>query len=393
MKISNWPIYEEDEIKLTSNILRSGKVNYWTGKEGSYFEKEFAAWCGTKYAIAVSNGSVALYAIYKSIGLKPGNEIITTPRTFIATSSSALMLGAIPIFSDVDENSGCITAEKIEPLITERTKAISIVHLAGWPADIVPIKNLAKRFNLFLIEDCSQAHGASIEINGKSQSVGSFGDASAWSFCQDKIISTAGEGGMVTTNNKELFELIWSLKDHGKNINSVFNTSHQSGFRWLSENIGTNFRLTELQSAIGRIQLSKLSRWNELRTRNANILINKLMKLDSIRTPSPIEGFKHAWYKFYCFLEPNNIKPEWNRDKIISEIQGQGFPAFHGGCSEIYLEKCFEQFNDKISYERLPIAKRLGETSLMFLIHPSITIDQMNHYANSIYNVISKASK
>ena len=392
MKLPPWPYFDEDEIKIVSDILRSGKVNYWTGSEGSLFENDFSSWCGTNHSIAMANGSLALYSIYKAIGLGPGDELITTPRTFIATSSCALLLGADVVFADVDENSGCITSETIIPLITSRTKAISVVHLAGWPANILPIQKLAKEFGLYLIEDCAQAHGATIEVDGEKKSVGSFGDASAWSFCQDKILSTAGEGGMVATNNKELFDYLWSLKDHGKTIDSVFNTNHPSGFRWLHEKIGSNFRLTELQSAIGRIQLSKLPEWTKLRTRNANILVETLRDLNAIRVPLPIEGFNHAWYKFYCFIDPLSFTDGWNRDRIVAEINNEGFPAYHGGCSEIYLEKCFKnKLNDK--FQRLSVARKLGETSLMFLLHPSINMHQMIEYSEYIHYVFKKAIK
>ena len=270
--ISSWPKFEQDEVNKAVEILKSGKVNYWTGEEGKIFEREFAEKIGTKYAVALANGSLALSSAYLSVGLGVGDEIITSPRTFIATASSAILLGAKPIFADVDPDSGVITADTIIPLITNNTKAISVVHLGGWPAEMDSICKLAHNYGLKVIEDCAQAHGAS--LNGKS--VGSFGDVSAWSFCQEKILSTGGEGGMITTSNKEIWNKIWSFKDHGKNYNKIFDKNKSDSFQFVHDKLGSNFRMTEIQSAIGRIQLSKINETNKIRNRNANIIYEEL---------------------------------------------------------------------------------------------------------------------
>ena len=240
MPFPPWPYFDADQINASSRVLVSGKVNTWTGQETTAFEQEYAQWCDTAHAIAMANGSLALSAAYLAIGLGPGDELITTPRTFIATASSAVLLGAKPIFADVDPNSGAITVASIAPLITPRTKAISVVHLGGWPADMPAICDLARSHGIFVIEDCAQSHGARIF----GQSVGSFGDVAAWSFCQDKIMTTAGEGGMVSTSRPELWDAIWSFKDHGKTPEAVFGREHPAGFRWLHERFGSNFRLT-----------------------------------------------------------------------------------------------------------------------------------------------------
>ncbi len=391
MKISPWPQFSSDEIKAVNRVLTSGKVNRWTGSETSFFEKEFAENCGTKYAIALANGSLALTAAYKSLGLKAGDELITTSRTFIATASCAAMLGVKIIFADVDKNSGAITAESIKPLISKKTKAISVVHLGGWPANMDSICNLAKTYNLYVVEDCSQAHGAFLKINGKEKSVGSFGDIATWSFCQDKIMTTGGEGGMIATNNNKLWEYIFSLKDHGKNFESLSKKVNSSSYKSIYDDLGTNYRLTELQSAIGRIQLSKLEKTIEIRTRNALILYDNLKSLASLRIPMPDKNIKHAWYKFYCFIKPAFIKKGWCRDKIINEIMSFGYPAFSGSCSEIYLEKCFVDLG-YFPTKRLPVAKELGESSLMFLVHPTITEVQMYEYAQIIKRTILEAT-
>ncbi len=388
MLISAWPSFNQDQQEIVKNVLSSGKVNYWTGVEGKEFEKEFSEYIGTKYSIAIANGTLALAAAYEAIGLKDSEEIITTPRSFIATASTAVLRGAVVKFADVDKFSGNITVESISPLINKKTKAIVVVHLAGWPADMEQICKLAKQNGIYVIEDCAQAHGA--KINGKS--VGSFGDISAWSFCQDKIISTAGEGGMVSTNNFDMWDKMWSIKDHGKSFDAVFKSNHPPGFRWTHENFGNNYRLTEIQSAIGRYQLKQLNNWNIIRKRNVNIIIEHISNLSAIRIPLPGDNISHAWYKLHVFINENNLREDWSRDRIVSEINSLGYPAFYGSCSEIYKEKCFSKLMNQ-EFRTLQNAKELGKTSIMFLVHPTITEDQMLCYARCISEVIKRSCK
>ena len=388
MAISPWPFFDEHQINIASSVLSSGQVNAWTGSQTRAFESEFSSWCGSRHSIAMANGSLALSAAYLAVGLGSGDEIITTPRTFIATASSAVLLGATPVFADVDPDSGSITAATIAPLITPRTKAISVVHLGGWPADMPAICDLARSHGIAVIEDCAQAHGARLD----GISVGNFSDIATWSFCQDKIISTAGEGGMVTTSSSELWDVMWALKDHGKTFEAVFEREHPLGFRWLHERFGSNFRLTELQSAIGRLQLKHLPEWTAIRTRNSLLLANAMRDVSSVRVPLPDDHVTHAWYKFYAFVQPEALADGWNRDRILSEIVALGYPAFSGSCSEIYLEKCF-QGSGLAPVQRLPIARRLGETSLMFLVHPTITPHQMAGYAHAVRSVVQKACR
>ena len=386
--LNPWPQFDSDQIDSATRVLTSGKVNTWTGTETKSFESEFAVWSGSSQAIAMANGSLALSAAFLAVGLGKGDELITTPRTFIATASCAVLLGAKPIFADVDMNSGAITAASIAPLITARTKAIAVVHLGGWPADMPAICDLARAHDIAVIEDCAQAHGARIH----DQAVGSFGDVAAWSFCQDKIMTTAGEGGMVSTSRPELWDVMWSFKDHGKTHEAVFGRDHPPGFRWLHERFGSNFRLTELQSSIGRIQLQRLPEWTAIRTRNALLLAEALGDLSAVRVPLPPEHITHAWYKFYAFVQPEALADGWSRDRILSEIAALGYPALSGSCSEIYLEKCFQ---DAVlaPAERLPVARELGETSLMFLVHPTITSEQMAGYAEAVRSVVKKACR
>ena len=388
VSLNSWPHFDSDQIDAATRVLASGKVSSWTGQETKAFEQEFAEWCGSNQALAVANGSLALSAAYLAVGLGQGDELITTPRTFIATASSAVLLGAKPIFADVDANSGAITSTTIAPLITPRTKAIAVVHLGGWPADMPAICDLARAHGIAVIEDCAQAHGALIH----GQSVGSFGDVAAWSFCQDKIITTAGEGGMVNTSQPDLWDVMWSLKDHGKTHGAVFGREHPPGFRWLHERFGSNFRLTELQSAIGRIQLQRLPEWTSIRTRNALLLAEALEDLPVVRVPLPPEHLTHAWYKFYAFVQPEALANDWSRDRILSEIAALGYPSLSGSCSEIYLEKCFQDAGLGPA-KRLPVARKLGETSLMFLVHPTISPEQMAGYAQAVRSVVQKACR
>ncbi len=389
MNINLWPYFDEETIEEVSKILRSGKVNYWTGSKCKEFEEKFSIKFQQKFSIALMNGSVALTSAYKSLDLNSNDEVITTPRTFLATTSAMQILGVKPVFVDVCRDSGCITPENIEKAITKKTKAISVVHLGGWPADMLSICSLAKKYNLKVIEDCSQSHGAKIG----TKHVGSFGDIATWSFCQDKIMTTGGEGGMVSTESYELMDKIWSYKDHGKTINSVFKVDHKPGFRWVHERLGTNLRMTEMQAAIGIIQIEKLDSWISKRKKNAMILYDYLKDISCIRIPLPNEDKTHAWYKFYVYLKISYLKTEWNRDRIIERLSKYNLPSYYGSCSEIYLEKGIKNYKIAGENERLPISEELGNTSLMFLVNPNITDDQINFYGEKIRETLLKASK
>ena len=386
MKVSRWPEFSKEQIEAVSKILKKGAVK-GNGEQTKLFEKEFAKYISVNKAIAIANGSLALSSAYLAIGIKRGDEVITTPRTFIATASSLVLLGAIPIFADIDRDSGNICPKSIEKLINKKTKAIVVVHLAGWPADMNAISYLAKQHKLCVVEDCAQAHGAGIYENGNLKKVGSFGDVSAWSFCQDKIISTGGEGGMITTNNEKIYKKILSFKDHGKNLDYLENKQIKNKFAWVHDSFGSNFRLTEIQASIGRKQLQLLDNWNYLRAQNAKIISSELENLSIIRIPKIPAKIKHAWYKFYCYLNSKFLSSSWSRDRIIEEINKIGLPCFSGSCSEIYLEKCFRE-NGLSPKLRLPIAKELGETSLMFLIDPTISPEKMKEYIKEVKKIL-----
>ncbi|MBL0313364.1 MAG: DegT/DnrJ/EryC1/StrS aminotransferase family protein [Holophagaceae bacterium] len=379
-----WPFYADDEIEAVVQVLRSGKVNYWTGTEGREFEKEYATAVACKYAVALANGTNALELALHALEIPPGSEVITTPRTFIASASCAVMMGCTPVFADVDPDSGNITAETIAKVITPKTKAIIPVHLAGWPCDMDPIMALAEKHGLKVIEDCAQANGATY----KGRPVGGIGHVGCFSFCQDKIITTGGEGGMFTTQDEAVWRRAWAFKDHGKSWDVVYNRQHAPGFRWLHESFGTNYRMTEMQAAIGRIQLRKLPDWTQHRRKNINTLFGALENHPALRVPRPGPDFGHAAYKAYVYLRPERLKEGWSRDRIMTEIENQGVPCFSGSCSEIYREKAFE---GQTPAKTLLVAKQLGETSLMFQVHPGLTTGNMLHSAEILNAVLKEA--
>jgi dTDP-4-amino-4,6-dideoxygalactose transaminase len=386
--MNTWPCYDQQESDAISRVLLSNKVNYWTGQEGREFEKEFAAFSGSTFAIAVSNGTTALDLALKGLGITVGDEVVVTPRTFLASVSSVVTAGAVPVFADVDTNSGNITADTIKAVLTPQTKAIICVHLAGMPCEMDAIMALAKEHDLYVIEDCAQAHGARY----KGKPVGSIGHVSAWSFCQDKIMTTGGEGGMVTTNDKGLWSKMWSYKDHGKSWDAVYETEHPPGFRWLHESFGTNWRLTEMQSAIGRIQLTRMPEWTSRRQENAAMIDSAVSKFDCIRKVHVPEHIEHACYKHYMYVVPSKLADGWTRDKIVNAITEQGVPCFQGSCSEVYLEKAFDNTGWRPE-PRLPVAKELGETSMMFLIHPTLSKDMVENMCAVTEGVLERASK
>ena len=388
-KFNSWPYYSKLEARKISNILLSNKVNYWTGEEGRKFEEEFAKFSDSKYSIAVSNGTLALELALIGINIKKGDEVIVTPRSYIASVSCVATCGAIPIFADVSLETGNINPNSVEKLISKKTKAIICVHLGGLPCDIDSLKKISKKNNIKLIEDCSQAHGAKY----KDKSVGSYGDIGTWSFCQDKIMSTGGEGGMVTTNSKKLWNKMWAYKDHGKNFNTVFAKKHPPGYRWLHESFGSNFRMTEIQASIGRIQLRKMKSWNKLRTINAKKIVKAFSKFSNTSYSSPVEkNSTHAWYKCNIYLKQNSLNKGWNRDKIANEIIKLGVPCFSGSCSEIYNEKAFDN-TDMRPKNKLSNAYLLGKNTLMFLVHPSLSNASLEKTIKVIDLIMTKASK
>ena len=384
---SSWPRFEEDELEAVQGVLRSGRVNYWNGSEGRDFEREFAAFHGAPYGVAVANGTLALELALMALGVGEGDEVVVTPRTFLASASAIVMRGARPVFAEVDRESGNITPDTVRAVLTPRTRAVIAVHLAGWPCDMQGLRALADERGLFLVEDCAQAHGATLD----GQPVGSFGDAAAFSFCTDKIMSTGGEGGMLLVRDEAVWRRAWSYKDHGKDWDAVYHREHAAGFRWLHESFGTNWRLTEMQSAIGRAQLRKLPQWLTQRSANAQVLLERLSGLPGLRVPAAPAGVGHAWYKFYAYVEPESLADGWDRDAVVAAVQAEGVPCLHGGCSEVYLEKAFDG-TDYRPAQRLPIARELGETSVMFLVDHTLSEADMHTVADAVVDVMGRAT-
>lgn len=399
--IAPWPSFTTEEADAIRRVLLSNRVNYWTGQECRAFEREFAQWCGTSHAVALANGTLALDLALKALDVGPGDEVIVTPRTFIASISSIANAGAVPVFAEVDPDSGNITAETIAAVRTERTRAVICVHLAGWPCDMDPIMALARRHGLKVIEDCAQAHGARY----RGRSVGSIGDIGAWSFCQDKIMTTGGEGGMVTTNDDALWRSMWSYKDHGKSYAAVYERDHPPGFRWVHETFGTNWRMMEIQAAIGRLQLQRMAEWTAARATNAAAFAEALSPFTGddplVRVPQfgcddcanrPAGACCiHGHYKFYAYVVPDALPTGWDRDRIVAEVSAQGVPCLQGSCSEAYLEKAFDDTGWRPRV-RLREARRLGETSLMLLVHPTLTASDREATVRALAEVFGRVA-
>ncbi len=380
---SNWPSYTQEEADAVSNVLLSNRVNYWTGNEVKQFECEFARWVGVEFAIGLANGTVALDLALKALDIGPGDEVIVTPRTFIASVSCIINAGASPVFAEVDRETQNITASSIKAVLTSKTKAIICVHLAGWPCDMDPIMELAIADNIYVIEDCAQAHGARY----KGRSVGSIGHIGAWSFCQDKIMTTGGEGGMVTTKDETLWSKMWSFKDHGKSHNILCHKKNSSIFPWVHDSFGTNWRMTELQAVLGRIQLLRMDQWHQIRETYLKKIWDEAKIIPGLRVPSLPANIVHAGYKCYVFIVPEKLKKSYTRDSILATINDKGVPCFYGSCSEVYLEKAFDNtlYRPKL---RLPIAKELGETSLMFMIHPTLKMAEIEKTCSVLKEVM-----
>jgi dTDP-4-amino-4,6-dideoxygalactose transaminase len=381
-----WPVFESDECAAVDTVLRSGKVNYWTGSQGRQFETEYAQAVHTRHAVALMNGTVALELPLRMWGIGPGDDVIVTPRTFIASISCVVLQGARPVFADVDRDSGNITPQSIEAVLTPATKAIIPVHLGGWPCDMDGIMELANARGIKVLEDCAQAHGAS----HRGREVGGIGHAGAFSFCQDKNISTGGEGGLLATNDEAMWSDAWAFKDHGKSFDAVYRRDHPPGFRWLHESFGTNWRMTELQAAIGRLQLAKLPRWSAQRRSNARVLIEQLAPIQGLRVPQPTADSQHAYYRFYAYLELARLRSGWSRERVVAEIAAKGVPCFSGSCSEVYREKAFAEQSFRPS-TFLPMARELGETSIALLVHPTLSADNMMRAAQAVREVVADA--
>jgi dTDP-4-amino-4,6-dideoxygalactose transaminase len=380
-----WPFFTEDEVQIVADVLRSGKVNYWTGEQGRLFENEYAAFVGTRYAIAVANGTLALELALYTLDIGVGDEVVVTSRSFIASASCVVARGAVPVFADVDVSSQNITADTIAQALTPRTRAIIAVHLAGWPCDMDSIMVLAAKHGVKVIEDCAQAHGATY----KGRQVGSIGHINAFSFCQDKILSTGGEGGLITTNDESLWNKAWSYKDHGKNFHTVYHKQHPPGYRLLHESFGTNWRLTELQSALGRSLLKQLPERVMQRRRNAAVLTKYVSQIPALKVPTPPVEVNHAFYKYHVFVSPERLKSGWDLNRIQDAIIAEGIPCY-AGYREMYLEKAFPpEWHPKAPMQNV---RQLSRTGLVFLVHSTLSEADMIDTSRGVNKVMASAS-
>jgi dTDP-4-amino-4,6-dideoxygalactose transaminase len=383
--LPGWPAYDAEDIEAVRAVLASGRVNYWTGEHGRAFEAELAEAVGTTHAVALANGTVALELALRSIGAGPGDEVVVPAATFIATASAVVACGARPVVVDVDPDSMTLTAATVAPAITERTVAVVVVHLAGHPADLAPLLALAHAHGLRVVEDCAQAHGARY----RDRPVGGLGDIAAWSFCQDKIISTAGEGGAVTTSDPGLWRRCWELKDHGKSWAATRGPA-AAGFRWVHEEFGTNARMTEVQAVVGRNQLRALPGWTKQRTANAAELADALRDQPAVRVLEPAPAVEHAYYRCYLRVCPRRLAPGWDRDRIVAAVAAEGVPARQGSCMEIYREHAFRRFPATPRF--LPVAAELGRTCLALPVHPTLDRADVADMAEALTKVLREAS-
>ncbi|WP_322768768.1 DegT/DnrJ/EryC1/StrS aminotransferase family protein [Frankia sp. Cr1] len=382
-----WPRFAEQEIAVVGEVLRSGLVNYWTGSHGRAFEREYAAAVGVAHGVAVANGTLALELALRAVGVGAGDEVLVPSRTFVASATCVIAVGARPVFVDVDRDSGNLTTGTVRPAIGPRTRAVIAVHLGGWPVDMDPLLSVARTHGLAVVEDCAQAHGAGYD----GRPVGGLGDVAAWSFCQDKILTTAGEGGMVTTDNPAIWRAVWAYKDHGKDPDILATPHHGSGFRWVHTSFGSNARMHELAAAVGRAVLPDLPSWVERRRENAAALAKRLSELPSLRVPIPDgETLEASFYRLYAYLNPQRLRAGWSRDRIVEAVRAEGVPCAVGSCGEVYLERAFGL--DLRPPARLPVARELGETSLAFLVHPTIDLSDMADVADAVEKVLAVAT-
>lgn len=384
--VPGWPHFDQYDFTAVQGVLASGRVNYWTGEHGRAFENEFARWVGVPYGVALANGTVALELALAALEIGPGDEVIVPAATFIATASAIARCGATPTVADVAPDTQCLTAASVEAALTPRTRAIIVVHVGGFPVDMPPLLDLARRHDLRVVEDCAQAHGA----RRGGRMVGTFGDIAAWSFCQDKIMTTAGEGGAVTTSDEKLWRKVWEAKDHGKGHRAIFGQQHPPGFRWVHETFGTNARMSEVQAVIGRNQLQRVDQWLTQRRQHAMVIREALSAIQCLRAPPDPLGVEHAWYRFYLHVRFEHLAPGWDRDRFVAAVAAEGVPCQQGGCMEIHRERAFDRIRP---LRPLPVSAELGQTALALLVHPTLADSDVQDIVDAIHKVAQAAQR
>lgn len=386
---SPWPVFADDERAAAIRVLESGRVNYWTGQEGRAFEREFAGYTGAGHAVALANGTVAIELALHALGIGPGDDVIVPARTFVGTATAVVARGARPVVADVERESGNLSAATIEAALTPATRCVIPVHVGGWPCDMGEIMEIARQHDLLVVEDCAQAHGARWD----GTPVGAISHAGAFSFCQDKIMTAAGEGGMLVTSDDEIHQKAWGYKDHGRSAAAMERAAAQGGyeFKYVVEDFGTNWRMTEVQAAIGRVQLTKLDGWVEARRANAAVLDEELRTVPGLRVVEPSPSAYHAYYKYYAYIEPDALVDGWTRARVLEEVNARGVACLQGSCCEIYREEAFVRAGWGRA-ERLPVAAELGDTALMLLVDPTLTVEDMRVAARAVREVMREAT-
>jgi len=385
-----WPSPGEQELAAVTGVIRSGKLNYWTGTEGRSLEHEYAALLGRAHGVAVANGTLALELALRAFSIGAGDEVVVPSRTFIATASAVVAVGATPVVCDVDADSGNLTATTVASVISARTRAVIPVHVGGWPVDMDPLLALAGARGLVVIEDCAQAHGGAY----RGRPVGSLGGhAAAFSFCHDKIVP-AGEGGLLVLDDAAAYERAWAYKDHGKSLAKVRDAENGTGgatsFRWLVDSFGSNWRIDEFSAAMARSGMRSLPEWHEVRTANALRLASALAAVPGLRVPLPADDTQHAFYRLYAYVRPEALAPGWDRNRIARSVVAEGVPCQYGTCAEIYREQAF--VDARLAPEtRLPGAAHLHEVSLAFPVHPTLSDVDIDDIASAVRSVMEVA--
>ena len=408
-KLQPWPQFNEEAIKAVEEVLRSGKVNYWTGRKGMEFERRFAEWQGSKFGIAVSNGTAALHTALSACGIGPGDEVIVPSYTFIATSFSVVQAGAIPRFADVNIEDHCISIQSAEKLVNERTRAIIPVHLYGNVCDMDEIKAFAARHKLLVIEDNAEAIGG--EFKGKK--TGTLGRMAACSFCQNKTFTTGGEGGMVTTDDEDLAWKARSFRDHGYDVQERLNLLElEQKLPYIHNMVGWNYRMTEMQSAIGLAELERLDTWNlPRRRRNAQILIDALRDVPQIKyMPIDTPDRRNGWYVMAFSLDIEKMTCDINQ--FVKAVGAEGAPVWKVFWPQCHVEKAFRAYNafgrssfpfkskeyadpEAVDYTKVEVPHALWHEDHTFTCFgfPTFSEDDMEQVAAAILKVIDAHSR
>ncbi len=408
-QLVGWPNINEEAIQAVVDVLRSGKINYWTGKRGMEFEKRFAEWQGSKYAISVATGTAALQTAMSVLGIGPGDEVIVPSYTFIATSFSVVQAGAVPRFADVNLDDHCISVESAEKLVTERTKAIMPVHLYGNVCDMDEIWAFAKKHGIYVIEDNAEAFGG--EYKGKK--TGTLSVIAGCSFCQNKTFTTGGEGGMVTTDDEELAWQARSFRDHGYDVKERMNLlALEQKLPYIHNMVGFNYRMTEMQSAIGLAELDRIDTWNmPARRRNAEILISRLHETPLIKFfPVDTPERRNGWYVMAFSLDLENMNCDIQ--EFAKAAAAEGAPVWKVFWPQCHTEKAFQEhraFGDSgfpfeskeyadpksVDYSNVevPNAKWHEKHTFTCFGYPTFTADDMHQIADALLKVINHYAK